>query len=200
MAKLCCLMGLPGAGKSAVMYRLHTEYLNDLIILPRVTDRGVRQDELSTEENPEYSFQSKRWFKVLQRNGAFAAIENLGNYHYAVREDDIQRVCNDGCPGIVMAGYCGLDIQKKYPKNVFSIFLSVPKVDFGKSILTSESEQDLILRMQQRGDSEERIRSRINLARKIIEVDKVHKNSDLVILNEYGKFEETVKDIITVLL
>ena len=194
MAKLYCLMGLPGAGKSTVLYRLHNDCEN-VIFVPRITDRTVRPDELPPDENPEYCFESRKWFKFHLRSKAFASVENLGNYHYAVREDDIKRVLGDGQPGIVMAGYCGLELQDKFLGRVETIFLTVPGIDLQKSHILPNGATDLALRMRSRGDSEIRVKERLELAQRIIEVDKVHLRSSHIIVNEIEKLESTVKNV-----
>lgn len=200
MAKLFCLMGIPGAGKSTVLYGLHKENSNDLIIVPRITDRGIREDELPTEINPEYSFESRTWFKVLERNNAFASVENLGNYNYAVRQDDLLKIFNDGCPGLIMSGYCGLDIQKQYPDKVRSIFLAVPGINFQECFIMPQAIKDLTQRLRQRGDSQDKIQQRLELAKKIIQIDKVHLKSDCILINKYSQLEETIKDLKEIIL
>jgi len=184
MAKLLCLLGLPGAGKSTVLYRLYEEHPNDLIFVPRVTDRSVRPDELSPERNPEYNFVSQSWFEALTRTNCFVAVELFNGYAYGVRKSDLEVVFSNHRPGIMMPGYCAIDIKKQYPEQTLLAFLSVPGIDYENCVILPKGEQCLRARMTKRGDDSDKLETRIQLARQIIEKDRLHLQADHILVKD----------------
>ena len=186
-----CLIGLPGAGKSEVVYQLFRE--GEVLIIPRTTDRLPRKDELESSSNPEYSFVSKHWFEVLKGNGEFVGVEEFASHSYAVRKSDLKAAAISDRPSLLMAGGCAFWVKEFIPVSI--IFLSVPGVDHRGNLLLKQGEDILRRRMENRGNGKDKIEARLALARRIIEEEKLHSLSDHLVVNSDGELQETIQQV-----
>jgi guanylate kinase len=190
MAKLFCFFGLPAAGKSTIINQLYNVNGDCLLFLPRYTSRPARPTEIG-RPIPDYCFIDPRWFKALKTNGCFFATEDFHSYSYGIRSSDINLILSNCLPGVIMPGYCIVDLKKSFPKQVETIFITVPGIDLAKSIFLPEGKKILSNRMKERGDDEASIEARLDLASQIIEKDRLHLLADHIVIKDDQEGEES---------
>jgi guanylate kinase len=147
---------------------------------------GRRLDELPERDNPEYRFITKKMFSIEENTGGFISIERFNGYNYGIRKSDMEATLSSAKPGVMMPGYCALDLKRKYA-DVCIVFVSVPGVDHQNCLFSPVAEACLRKRMTKRGDPIDKIEARISQARRIIEIDRLPLISDFIVVkNDEG--------------
>ncbi len=176
--ELFILSSPAGGGKTTISEILIKELPN----LKRVITCTTRKPRPDEKDGVDYYFLTKEEFERRIKKGEFLEYAVVHGNYYGTPKKEVEEELNKGYDLLLVIDVQGMRQIKKNRKEVVTIFLLPPSIE------------ELIKRMEKRGDSEEDIKRRMETAKKEIPAWKEY---DFVVINDkIHKAKEDIKYII----
>ncbi|MBK3332183.1 guanylate kinase [Persephonella atlantica] len=176
--ELFILSSPAGGGKTTIANLLIKEIPN----LKRVITCTTRKPRTGEKDGVDYYFLTEDEFKKRIEEGKFLEYAVVHGNYYGTPKEEVEKELSKGFDLLLVIDVQGMLQIKSKKSDVVSIFLLPPSLD------------ELIKRMENRGDSPEEIKKRIETAKKEI---PQYKRYDYVVVNDVlEKAKNDVKCII----
>jgi len=176
--ELFVLSSPAGGGKTTISKIL----IKEIPDLKRVITCTTRKPRPGEKDGVDYYFLSKQEFEERIKKNEFLEYAVVHGNYYGTPKKEVEEELRKGYDLLLVIDVQGMRQIKKNKKDLITIFLLPPSID------------ELIKRMEKRGDPEEEIKRRLETAKKEIPAWKEY---DFVVLNdEIQKAKEDIKHII----
>lgn len=178
---LFILSGPSGVGKDAVLNKLKETSVT-LSYIVTMTTRPCRENEI---DGKDYNFVSVDTFNALLEQAGFLEHARVYGNMYGVPVRDVDTALSDGLDVMVKVDIQGVDNIRAKKPDAITIFLAPQSLD------------DLFMRLKQRNSEDaESLKIRMNTAAH--EMDRLS-DFDYVVVNRFGKIDEAVSDISSII-